>query len=453
MKLSLSETARIVGGRLTGADAAFSSVSTDTRDLRAGDLFVAIVGKNFDAHEFLDIARQQGAVAALIARDSAAGLPNIKVRDTRIALGELAREWRKRCAVPVVGVTGSNGKTTVKEMVAAILAVKGEVLYTRGNLNNDIGVPLTLLGLNERHRYAVIEMGANHFGEIAYTARLALPDVVIITNAGSAHLEGFGNLEGVARAKGEIVEALPDAGVAVLNIDDQYFDLWRKLAGNREVITFGLESHADVRATGIEMDWKGERFSNRFMLCYGDAKTPITLRLAGQHNVCNALSAVAAVLALGISFEQIREGLEKVAPVHGRMQPVAGLQGSLLFDDTYNANPSSFAAAVDLVSQLPGEIWVILGAFAELGESSAELHAEVGFYAKENGVTHLLATGTDAARAVDAFGQGGIYFEKQQDLIEASKSMLNSRVVVLVKGSRSQKMERVVAELRDPGLN
>jgi UDP-N-acetylmuramoyl-tripeptide--D-alanyl-D-alanine ligase len=451
MNLSLSETARIVGGRLNGADVSFSSVSSDTRELRPGDLFVALVGNNFDAHEFLDNAQRQGAVAALVSRDTETGLPTIRVPDTRIALGQLAREWRKRCAVSVVGVTGSNGKTSVKEMVAAILAVKGDALYTRGNLNNDIGVPLTLLRLNEQHRYAVIEMGANHFGEIAYTARLALPDVVIITNAGAAHLEGFGNLGGVARAKGEIVEALSDSGVAILNIDDQYFDLWRKLAGNREVITFGLQSNADVRATGIEMDWKGERFSNRFTLCFRNDKIPITLRLAGQHNVCNALAAAAAALALGIGFEQIREGLDQVVPVRGRMQPVAGLQGSLLFDDTYNANPSSFAAGIDLVSQLPGEIWVILGAFAELGESSAELHAEVGFYAKENGVRHLLATGADAARAVDAFGEGGIFFERQQDLVEVSKSMLNSRVVALVKGSRSQKMERVVAELRDPG--
>lgn len=453
MKLSLSETARIVKGRMVGPDLGFSSVSIDTRSMRQGDLFVAIAGQKFDAHDFLETAANQGAVAAILARETVIDLPKITVGDTRIALGDLAREWRKRCAVPVIGVTGSNGKTTVKEMVAAILAVEGEVLYTRGNLNNDIGVPLTLLGLNEQHRYAVIEMGANHAGEIAYTASLALPDVVIITNAGSAHLEGFGDLEGVARAKGELVEGLAESGVAILNADDRFFEFWRKLAGNKRVIAFGLDASADVQATNLEMDWTPDGFSNRFTLNYRGTKTLITLRLAGQHNVCNALAAAGAALALGIELDQIKQGLEGVVPVKGRMQPVAGLQGSLLFDDTYNANPSSFAAAIDVVSQLPGECWVILGAFAELGESSAALHEEVGRYAKKNRIRHLLATGTDAAGAVETFGEGGVFFDNQQDLIEASKTMLNGNVIALVKGSRSQKMERVIEELRVKGLN
>ncbi|MGH8547567.1 MAG: UDP-N-acetylmuramoyl-tripeptide--D-alanyl-D-alanine ligase, partial [Methylococcales bacterium] len=374
MKLSLSETTRIVKGRLAGADVSFSSVSIDTRSMRHGDLFIAIRGQTFDAHDFLETAANQGAAALMVSRESDVDLPKIRVEDTRIALGDLAREWRKRRAIPVIGVTGSNGKTTVKEMVAAILAVEGKVLYTLGNLNNDIGVPLTLLRLNEQHRYAVIEMGANHAGEIAYTANLALPDVVIITNAGSAHLEGFGSIEGVARAKGELVEGLTESGVAILNADDRFFGFWRELAGNKRVIAFGLDASADARATDIEMNWTAEGFSNRFTLNYQDSSTPITLRLAGRHNVCNALAAAGAALALGIQLDQIKQGLEGLLPVHGRMQPVAGLHGSRLFDDTYNANPSSFTAAIDVVAQLPGELWVILGAFAELGESSAALH-------------------------------------------------------------------------------
>ncbi|MGH8556819.1 MAG: UDP-N-acetylmuramoyl-tripeptide--D-alanyl-D-alanine ligase [Methylococcales bacterium] len=448
MKLSLSETARIVKGRMAGEDVVFSSVSIDTRSMRPGDLFVAIEGKNFDAHEFLKAAADRGAVALMVARETEIELPTVRVSDTQIALGELAREWRIRCTIPVVGVTGSNGKTSVKEMIAAILAVDGEVLYTRGNLNNEFGVPLTLLGINEQHRYAVVEMGANHRGEIAYTASLALPDVVVITNAGAAHLEGFGNLEGVARAKGELVEGLADSGTAVLNADDHFFGFWQKLAVNKRVISFGSGVGADVRATGIAMTRRPEGFANRFTLIYGDTEAVITLPLAGRHNVSNALAAAGAALALGIGFEQIEKGLESVVPVPGRMQPVAGLHGSLLFDDTYNANPSSFAAAIDVVSQLPGELWVILGAFAELGDSSAALHEEVGRYAKQNGIRHLLATGVEALGAVDSFGEGGIFFEKQQDLIEASKTMLNGNVIALVKGSRSQKMERVIQQLR-----
>ncbi len=453
MKLSLSETARIVKGRLTGADLSFSSVSIDTRGMRQGDLFIAIKGRKFDAHDFLETAAHQGAVAAMIARETGVDIPTVTVGDTRIALGDLAREWRRRCNVPVIGVTGSNGKTTVKEMLAAILAVEGEVLYTRGNLNNDIGVPLTLLRLNTQHRYAVIEMGANHAGEIAYTASLALPDVAIVTNAGSAHLEGFGDLQGVARAKGELVQGLAESGVAILNADDRFFEFWRKLAGGKRVIAFGLGASADVRATDIEMRRTPDGFSNRFSLLHRDAKTPITLRLAGRHNVCNVLAAAGAALALGIEIDRIKQGLEGLVPVHGRMQPVAGLHGSLLFDDTYNANPSSFTAAIDVVAQLTGELWVILGAFAELGESSAALHEEVGRYAKMHGIRHLLATGTDAARAVECFGDGGIFFDNQQDMIEASKTMLNSNVIALVKGSRSQKMERVIEELGVKGLD
>ena len=453
MKMDLSDAARIVGGSLNDPDVLFSSVSIDTRKLKPGDLFVAIRGKKFDGHDFLEAAADCGAVAAMVDREAISKLPVVRVEDTRIALGELAADWRKRCAIPVIGVTGSNGKTTVKEMVAAIFAVAGDVLYTQGNLNNDIGVPLTLLRLQNNHRYAVIEMGANHRHEIAYTASLAQPDVSIITNAGSAHLEGFGDLDGVARAKGELIEGLTDSGTAVLNIDDRFFGFWKQLAGNNRVIAFGLDNSADVKAKNIEMRWTKDGFANRFVLCFEGSETPIHLRLAGRHNVCNALAASAAAFALGVGCEQIKKGLEGLVPVHGRMQPVAGRHGSLLIDDTYNANPSSFTAAIDVVSQLPGELWVILGAFAELGERSEALHEAVGLYAKNHGIRHLFATGTAAVKAVESFGDGGIYFENQDALIETSESMLHGKVVALVKGSRSQQMERVVEKLRAKVLN
>lgn len=453
MNLSLSETSRIVGGCMAGADVSFSSVSIDTRRLRQGDLYIAIVGENFDAHEFIETAASRGAVAAIVERETDIELPKVLVGNTRIALGSLAREWRNRCGTPVVGVTGSNGKTTVKELIAAILGVDGQVLYTQGNLNNDIGVPLTLLRLNEDMQYAVIEMGANHHGEIAYTSSLTGPDVAVITNAGSAHLEGFGSVTGVAKAKGELVENLGDGGIAVLNVDDRFFGFWKQLAGTNRVIGFGLGSQADVRATDIEMNCSLAGFNNRFTMCYKGTETPINLRLAGQHNVCNAMAAAGAVLALGVSTEQIKEGLENAMPMRGRMQPVAGRCGSLLIDDTYNANPSSFDAAIDVVSQLNGELCVILGGFAELGDSSHELHEKVGRYARKCGVSHLLATGPDAVDAVNAFGDGAFFFSNQQDLIEASSAMLKRNVIVLVKGSRSQKMERVIEALQAKELN
>lgn len=451
MKLFLSKTAQIVKGRMIGPDIPFSSVSIDTRSIDQGDLFIAIEGTRFDAHEFLQTAADRGAVAAIVARETEIALPVIQVEDTRLALGNLAREWRLLCKTPVIGVTGSNGKTTVKEMIAAILAIDGECLATRGNLNNEFGVPLTLLRMNEQHRHAVIEMGANHRGEIAYTAGLALPDVAVITNAGSAHLEGFRDLQGVACAKGELVEGLADSGTAVLNVDDRFFEFWQQLAQPKRVLGFGLGENADVRATGIEMTRTAHGFANRFDLLYRNTRTAITLRLAGQHNVSNALAAAGAALATGIGFEAIKKGLESMLPVAGRMQPVAGQTGSLLFDDTYNANPSSFTAAIDVVSQLPGELWVIFGAFAELGDAGAALHAEVGRYAQQKGIRRLLATGVEAALAVESFGAGGIYFENQENLIEAAKTMLNGNVIALVKGSRSQKMEQVIEKLRAEG--
>ncbi|MFM8330878.1 MAG: UDP-N-acetylmuramoyl-tripeptide--D-alanyl-D-alanine ligase [Candidatus Methylumidiphilus sp.] len=448
--MRLSELKQITAGELLGEDVEFQSVSIDTRTLQPGDLFIAISGQRFDGHDFVAQAAAVGACAALVERPVASPLPQVRVADARIALGQLGAAWRQASSVKVVGLTGSNGKTTAKEMVAAILGVHDPVLCTRGNLNNDLGVPLTLLRLRPEHRYAVVEMGANHLREIEYVAGLARPDVALITNAGDAHLEGFGSRDGVARGKGEIIQSLGEGGVAILNADDAYFGLWRDMARPRAILSFGFSPHADVRgvADSLRGDWGGQGFQTRFQYEFQGERHEATLNLAGRHNVANALAAAASCLALGVTTAQIAEGLSRLAPVAGRIQPERSGKGGVLINDTYNANPSSFKAALDVLLDLPGEPWVALGAFGELGETSAELHAELGALAKSLGVARLYATGPNTDKAVETFGPGAQFFASQDDLIEQLQKELREDVALLVKGSRSQRMERVVEALR-----
>ena len=447
--MNLRELSRIVEGIHRGVDAEFHSVSIDTRTLKPGDLFVAIRGQRFDGHEFAASALAAGACGAIVERPLQLDLPQVVVADGRQALGRLGAAWRQASAARVVGVTGSNGKTTVKEMIAAILGVNDPVLWTRGNLNNDFGVPLTLLQLQPEHRYAVIEMGANHPGEIAYVSMLAKPEVVVITNAGAAHLEGFGSQEGVAHAKGEIIASLGPEGVCILNADDRFIDLWRALAGQRKVLTFGFNVDADVRGLpdSVKIGYGDQGFQTGFEFLYAGRRHAISLRIAGRHNVANALAATTVCLALGVDMAQIAEGLARVIPVPGRMQPVRGANGALLINDAYNANPSSFKAALDVLLELPGEPWVVLGAFGELGEASAQLHAELGRQARDSGVVRLFATGPDADKTAEAFGAGALYCPEQDELTRKLKPQLREDVVVLVKGSRSQRMERVIETL------
>lgn len=445
--MRLSDLRRILNGELQGADVPFDAVSIDSRSLRKGDLFVALKGARFDANEFIEQAEQAGAVAALVERKTASRLPQVVVADTRLALGQFGEAWRKRCSPAVIGVTGSNGKTTVKEMLAAVLGRHDPALFTQGNLNNELGVPLTLLRLRPEHRYAVVEMGANHRGEIAYTSRLAQPDVALITNAGAAHLEGFGNIEGVARAKGEMLASLSEGGTAVLNADDVFLPLWTQLAGKRRVITFGFSSHADVRAAEVEPTRLVDGFHTRFVVECEGRRSSMSLALAGRHNVCNALASIAGSLALGLEMEQIKAGLAAVRPVPGRMQPVAGPQGSILINDCYNANPTSFEAGLNVLVALDGEPWVIMGALGELGDDSSEQHARVGAMAKKKDVVRLFATGPDADRAVEAFGEGATFFSQPSDLARAVRKIIHKDVVALVKGSRSQRLEQVIDAL------
>jgi len=455
MEMMLSDCAEAVQGEHIGDDVVFTSVSIDTRAIKPGQLYIAIKGHNFDGNAFVDQAEEAGAIAAIVHKGVKSTLPHIAVDDTRLALAEFAGAWRRSLAVrgngsiSVVGITGSNGKTTVKEMVAAILAVNGPVLFTQGNLNNDIGVPLTLLRLDEQHRYAVIEMGANHAGEIAYTSTYAQADVVIITNAGAAHIEGFGSLEGVAKAKGEIIETLQKEGVAVINQDDDYFDYWKSVAGNRRILSFGLNSSADVTAKAIKTEIRNNAFVTPFELVTAQGTVDIILKLAGQHNVVNALAATAASLALGIDLKQIKQGLESVKPVTGRLQPLVSRLGNIVIDDTYNANSASLKAGLDVLANFNGKPWLVLGAFGELGPESPKMHKEMGKLIKDSGVVRLFAVGADSRNAVQAFGIGATFFENQQELIDALKQELKGDETILIKGSRAQRMENVAAALVD----
>ncbi len=447
--MQLAEINKIVHGRLYGNDIDVSSVSIDTRTMRPGDLFIAIKGENFDGNDFIEQAEQAQAAAAIVQQRVQTQLSHIVVEDTHLAMARLANAWRRQSGVKLIGITGSNGKTTVKEMTAAILAVNAKVLYTLGNLNNDIGVPLTLLRLNERHQYAVIEMGANHPGEIRYTSGCAEPDVSVITNVSAAHIAGFDNIDGVSRAKGEIIENLGENGTAVLNADDPYFRYWQQIAGKRPVISFGLTNTANVYASEIYTGTVNHQFVTEFSLNAAGQSVAVKMALAGRHNVINALAASAACMVLGIELQQIKQGLESVKPVTGRLQPLVNRQGGIVIDDTYNANPASLKAALEVLKACDGEPWVVLGAFGELGHESGKIHEEMGKLIKSMGIVRVLATGPDAEQTVRAFGKGAFFFESQQDLITALQKQVQGNEAVLIKGSRSQHMEKVAAALVD----
>lgn len=441
MEGSLAAAANIMNGTLHGPDQKFAGVSTDTRTLEGGELFFALQGPNYDGREFVSIAADRNAAAAVLPAAADVDLPQITVDDTRLALGRLARAWRERNPAKVIGITGSNGKTTVKEMVALCLSLSAETLATVGNLNNDIGVPLMLLSLSENHRYAVIEMGANHPGEIAYLTSLVQPDVVVITNAAPAHLEGFEDLDGVARAKGEIFQATPV--FAVLNADDPYFAYWNSLVSIETVIGFGIEADASVFATDIQADGDTMRFS----LHIHQEEIPIQLPLAGIHNVRNACAAAAVLHGLGVDSKQIRLGLESVELPAGRLKPVTSIAGTTVYDDSYNANPQSVIAAAEFLAAQPGHSWLVLGDMAELGEDEVLLHKAVGRAARRLGIDRLLATGTLSRNTVKTFGSGGQWYENIDALIEEVQRSATEDTNILIKGSRFMEMERVVEAL------
>ena len=440
MRLSLQEAASLCHGSPSGDDVMVTGVSTHSRQVSEGSLFVALQGPRFDAHEFIHAALP--AAAVMVSRPVASGHPRILVKDTRQALGALAAGWRRRCPARVVGLTGSNGKTTVKEMLAAILQQAGSTLATRGNLNNDIGVPLTLLGLSTEHRFAVIEMGANHAGEIANLTALAGPQVALITNAGPAHLEGFGSLEGVARAKGEIFQGLGPDGVAVINADDPYAQFWESLNTGRRTLLFGTSERAQVQV--------GQGADGGAWVRHEGVCLPVNLALPGAHNRLNAAAAAAASLALGLDLDTIAAGLSSLAPVPGRLMRRKGRDGLNIIDDSYNANPASTRAAVDMLLDEPGPRILVLGDMGELGDDGPALHRQTGEYAAARGVDRLLAVGPLCRHAVEGFGEGALHFKDQEALIRALDTLLPKNGTLLVKGSRGQRMERVVEALITP---
>ena len=442
--MRLSEAARAIPAEMRGEDRAFGAVSTDTRTLGPQALFVALKGERYDGHDFLAQAAEKDIAGALVQSTEKlpAKLPALVVDDTRLALGRLSKYWRGKFSMPLVALTGSNGKTTVKEMLASILraaSADDAVLATRGNLNNDIGVPLTLFELRSGHRYAVIEMGMNHAGEIRYLARLATPDVALVNNAGPAHIEFFDSVEAIARAKGEIFEGLKPGGTAVINADDRHAGIWRDLAGGRRIVNFGIERPAEVSAT-YRLRWLESEIVVRTPL--GEAQA--VLKAPGLHNVRNALAASAAAVALQVPAPAIARGLERYSGIKGRLQKKAGLNGATLIDDTYNANPESARAAIAVLAQAPGEKLLVLGDMGELGSGAAEMHAEIGRYARQQGITRMLALGEHSAHAVRAFGTGARHFVRIEDLLAEAGNALSPGVTALIKGSRYMQMERVV---------
>lgn len=437
--LMLSEIAAMVQGRLIGNDVPIESVATDTRSLGADQLFVALRGPRFDGHDFAQRDPALAAAALLVSRRLDTTLPQILVDDSLLALSRMAERWRERLDLKVIGLTGSNGKTTVKEMCAAILAQKGKVFATPGNLNNHIGVPLTLLSMRAEHDFAVVEMGANHPGEIGGLTDIVQPHVAMITNAAPAHLEGFGSLDGVAQAKAEIFNGLVQDGLAIINADDAYADFWRRQVGERSHMSFGLDCEADVRGF-----W---RPGKDFQIETSEGLVDVSLPLVGRHNAMNALAASAATIALGAQLAHIKRGLESMRPVSGRLTPKRGINGTWILDDSYNANPGSFGAALDVLSESPGEPWLVLGDMAELGEFGESLHRQVGALAREHDVRRLYATGPLTESAVQAFGEGAVHFSDTDTLMQRLRNDLHTGVYVLVKGSRAMQMERVVSGL------
>ena len=453
MMMKLHEAAASIGVFPLGGDAEFLAVGTDSRSVTPGMLFVALKGERFDGHQFVRDVLAAGAVGAMVEQSWAKanpGLPLIPVVDTRIALGQLAAHWRARFTLPLLGVTGSNGKTTVKEMCAAILQAHfgdgGSVLATAGNLNNDIGLPLTLLKLRSTHRAAVIEMGMNHPGEIDYLTRIAAPTVALVNNAQRAHLSGLGSVQDVALAKGEIFVGLAADGIAVFNADDAQVGVWRELSRERRQVSFGLDQVADVHGR-----FAGHGMGGVLHLTSPWCDIEVTLLVPGRHNARNACAAAAASLAAGVSPAAVKQGLEAFSGVKGRLQRRTGRKGALVIDDSYNANPDSMRAAIDVLAAVPGKRIFVMGDMGEAGLAAGQFHDEIGGYAKSHGIDRLLCLGELSEAAAANFGEGGQHFSRLEDLLKVLINELEPQATVLVKGSRFMRMERVVEAITDEG--
>jgi UDP-N-acetylmuramoyl-tripeptide--D-alanyl-D-alanine ligase len=457
--LTIAEAAVAVGGLVDGADVRFSRVGTDTRTLVPGDLFVALRGERYDGHDFVQAALDRGAVAAMVDRAYAPAAHQrlLRVDDTRAALGALASYWRARHTLPVIAVTGSNGKTTVKEMLAAILrqavksagtdgAADGGILATSGNLNNDIGVPLTLLRMRSHHRYAVIEMGMNHSGELTYLSGLARPDVALVNNAQRAHIGHFADVVEVARAKAEIYAGLASDGIALVNADDPNAPLFRESAGQHLRLEFGFDADADVRAR----TWLQGIAGSRMEVDTPAGPIEIALELPGEHNARNALAACAAAIAVDVPATAIAGGLAAFRGVPGRLQRRDARGGAQLIDDTYNANPDSMRAALEVLARQPGSTVFVVGDMGEIGSDGPALHEEIGAHARALGIGACHSLGDLSARTSAVFGPAGHHYADVDTLVAALVPTLAPGITVLVKGSRFMRMERVVEALAAP---
>lgn len=450
--MTLSLLAEELKADLHGEDVSFSKVSTDTRSLARGDLFLALVGGNFDGNKFIAQAEEKGACAAVVSEngsDSVSQLPVLRVVDTHKALGKIANINRKRSKAKVIALTGSQGKTTVKEMLGAILNIRADCLITEANLNNTIGVPLTLLKINEEHEFVVVEMGANSAGEISFSANVTQPDLAVITNASAVHIEGFGSLQGIVSAKGEIIDGLSDDGVLILNGDDEHIADWVQRAGSKRVVKFSYADEkqgSDYYATDVEILARGV---TRFNLLTPIGDRMISSNLLGKHNVVNAVAASAAAIEVGASLDDVALGLNNLQPVKGRLSPLPGIKGSILIDDSYNASPGSFKAAIDVLMSFPGRKILLAGEMKELGSETDFAHVSVGEYALDSGVDELWATGENCKQMVNAFGSNGKYFTSKEEMVDACKLAASADLVLLLKGSRGAGMDTVVNALID----
>ena len=445
MMMRLSELAAMLAAPLRGTDVGFATVSTDTRNIRPGDLFIALKGERFDAHAFVAEAAKAGAVAALVEHAVEAAIPQIVVGSTQEALATLGAHWRGRFNMPLIALTGSNGKTTVKEMLASILRAQAggdSVLATRGNLNNHIGVPLMLLELREAHRYAAIEMGMNHPGEIAQLAAIGRPTVALVNNAQREHMEFMASVEAVARENAAVFDALPADGSAVVNADDAYADYFREAAGAHRIVDFGLE-----RPAAVSGGYVLQNLSSEIRLRTPAGEAALTLAIPGLHNVRNALAACACAHAVGITPAVMREGLENFRPFTGRLQVKRAVNGATVIDDTYNANPDSVRAAIDVLARCAPPTLLVLGDMGEVGDRAAAFHQEVGAYAHSRQVSALCAFGEHTAAAVEAFGAAATKSDSIEELLDAVRAGATPHTTVLVKGSRFMRMERVVQAL------
>lgn len=450
--MMMSQVAQALDATLHGNDVMMTGVSKDTRDIHHGDLYIALKGERFDGHQFIEGASDAGAIAALVSERHMDGVsqsfPQVQVKDTRIALGQLAAHWRQVWQQQnpdgkLIAITGSNGKTSVKEMCRKILldyAGTSSVLSTKGNLNNDIGMPMMLLQLRQQHQYAVIEMGANHIGEIDYLTTIAKPDVAIVNNAGPAHLEGFGSLENIAKAKAEIYNGLAEDGIAIINQDDVFSPLWLQCCSEKNVITFSmLDNNADIYARQLS--------DGHYQVVTAQGQAELALKVPGKHNVMNALAAIAATLSVAVPLPSIVASLAEFENIQGRLTTVQSVAGYQVIDDSYNANPLSVSAAIEVLANMPSPTVLVLGDMAELGENARQLHVEIGHKAKNAGIDALYATGKLSKNTVNAFGKNGFYFENKNELINVLQKKLTASDVVLVKGSRGAAMEEVVEQI------